>query len=41
MMEIKEMNLYNMILLANSYGTLIPEQAVYFNDISPELHEKL
>lgn len=40
-MEIKEMNLYNIILITNAYGTLLPEQAKYFNEIAPELHLKL
>jgi hypothetical protein len=35
------LNLYNLALVINSYAALVPDKIDYFNDLAPELHDKL
>jgi hypothetical protein len=39
--ELPNMKVYNLSLLINTYANLIPDQIHKFNDLAPELHEKL
>lgn len=35
------LGIYNLSLILNSYASLVPDKMKYFNDLAPELHDKL
>jgi hypothetical protein len=41
-MRLKDkLNIYALSLIVNSYASIVPDNIKYFNDLAPELHEKL